>query len=549
MIDYQEHRFGRATPASVADMRRASMINGRGFRMGFDLSGKFEITQPQDGGTKILGGAGSGKSLWWQEQWLDRMRPEYWGGKSPNVLEFDPRGENDAVTRLAKSLLGYSAWTIDPYGIGTGPQHKTNPFDDCSLDNPNLIANAQKRTVDMIALPQQGSRWPYEDARNWHLALILANAEKHGVASLPGVHDLLCMMQGDVMRWCDELDEMAGSRFPLVRKFSEQIAQLQRLGQEGFTAPYSVLETAYAPMHIPQVRETFSGSDFSLQDLATADKMNVVVIWPAEYLASQSMPIRACLSTGIQSKFGSSGGPPLIAFLEEMGQITASGPLDCARQAFSFGRGENIYAVAAWQEESQLFSGFGAQADEITGSARYALYKGIRTPRSASLVSSMAGVMTLPYDDTKAQSDARRLRQHAAKRLMDGQEDMIGVISDMRHYSTAETHQLKMQRKVLFEDEVINLPSNQFVGFASGVIESMFQGIWIPHYTRRSCIGRALPNPKHDAESVTVPGFFRDKKLPVVEECVPEKLSRLPQYRGGTWTYIKGHRPNIRRSA
>ena len=152
--------------------------------------------------------------------------------------------------------------------------------------------------------------------------------------------------------------------------------------------------------------------------------------------------------------------------------------------------------------------------------------------------------MTLPYDDENNQSNAKRLKQHAAHQLLSG-INILQAASDLRHYQLAAEHQVRQARPVLTPDEVLNLPASAMVAFASGKVEGAILGHWINHFDRRDLRGRFLPNPYHDAERVRIKSTLGHRLAPIVEESVPDRLAHLPQYASGYWRYVSGFRPRI----
>lgn len=538
-MNYQEDRFGSARLATHAELRRAGIIGGSGVSFGFDETGRFPLHADGDGSCALFVGTGGGKSLLFQDNLINGHMPG-------NVMSFDPRGENAAVSMLALSLQGYSVYCINPTGMLGLPQHRLNPLDHLTIDSPSLIADVQKKALDFCPTPGGvKTSWSYDDARRWDTDLTLHDAEQNGTASLPGIFNLVSMMQGDIDAWCMQLDLMANSRFPSVRTFSNEIMTLQQNGKEGFTAPYGVLQNAYSFMRDGRLHDTFGGCDFSLQDLPHTPKVAVFVIWPIEYVVSQSAAIRTVLGSGIQNKFRSPGSIPLSIWVDETGQL---GALNSIREMYTFGRGAGLIGnLCAWQELSQIIASFGQQADEIIGSAQYRVFKAVRTRQTAQLVSGMAGTMTLPYEPKRMQSDARRLKQHAVQQMMSGQTSMLEAAANLRHYQKAEQLPEKQSRQVLTLDEVLNMPPTAMAAFASGKVEGMISGQWIPYFERREMAGKYLPNPYHDAERVRIKTRFGSKMVPMVEERVPDSLAHLPQYQSGTWQYIQGFRPDVGR--
>ena len=536
-MDYEQDRFGSAQPATTHDLKRAGLLDGKGISFGFDQTKRYELRSPTDGSVALMGGAGCGKSA-------SAFANPLIGGHLPgNFICFSPRGELEAVSMLSLSLQGYELFFINHTGMLGLPRHQLNPWDHLRLDSPSLIADAEKTALDLCPTPTgTKSSWTFDDARRWISELILYDAEHSGCASLPRVFELLLVMQGDLDTWCQHLERMMNSHFQSVRNFAPEIMTLQKQGKDSFTAPLSVLQSALSFMRDPRVQWTFGGNDFSLQWLCDPKrKIGVFITWPIEYLETQAAAIRQVLGGAIQYKLRNPSPHPVSVLIDEAGQLKN---FNSVRELFTFGRGATLVSnMAAWQEVSQIRAAFGPQADEILGSAQYRVYKGVRTLSSAHEVSAMAGTMSLDYDAQLEQSNAQRMKQHAAMKMISG-GNMFEAMADMRHYAHAQEHQSKQGRELFKPDEVLNLGSTEMIAFASGLVQGPIHGHWINHFEREDFAGLYLNNPYH-SEDVSIKTRWGSKRARVIEETVPAALQHLPQYQGGTWRYVEGYRPNI----
>ena len=536
----EHHRFGSAGIADLRDLKRAGILNGQGASFGMDASKRFDLRVPGDGSVALLAGSGAGKSA---SVYTNNLL----GGHLPgNLILFEPRGDVTTVTLLALSLQGYEVYFCNHAGLMGLPQHGFNPLDHLTIESPSLIPDGQKVALDFCPTPPGiKTAWTYDDARRWLNELILADAEQFGCASLPTLYDKVLSIQGDLDAWGGYLDRMVQSRIRTVGAFANEIMQLQREGKESFAAPMSVLLNAFSFMRDPRLQAMFNGADFSLQWLTDPNrKMAVIVTWPIEYIQTQSPAIRTVIGTVIQHKQRAPGSAPVSVLIDEAGQLASKG-FESLRELYTFGRGAGLVSnICAWQEVSQIRSGFGPQADEILGSAQIRCFKGVRTESSTTMVSRMAGTMTLEYDERNRQSDARRLKQHAARRLLET-GDFMTAVADLRHYRQSEVHRTRQARALLTPDEVLNLGSTEMVAFASGLVDKTILGHWVNHFERRDFRGRYLNNPYFD-ERVRIAGRFgRHRMVEVIEEAVPERLAHLPQYAAGTWRYVKGYRPRV----
>lgn len=536
-MNYEQDRFGSAEAVNLHNSKRAGIVGGTGISFGFDESKRHELRVPTDGSVALFGGAGCGKSA-------SAFANALIGGHLPgNFICFSPRGELEAVSMLSLSLQGYELYFVNHTGMLGLPRHRVNPLDHLHIDSPSLISDTQKMALDFCPTPSgMRTSWAYDDARRWLVDLALYDTERAWVASLPGLYELILTMQGDLDAWCNHLEAMTRSRFPTVSSFSQEIMGLQQEGRESFSAPMGVLQNAFAFMRDERLQWTFGGDDFSLQWLADPGrKIGVFVSWPIEYIDTQSPAIRQIIGSSIQAKMRSPGSAPVSVLIDEAGQLKN---FPSVRELFTFGRGAGLISnMVAWQEVSQIRAAFGDQADEIIGSAQFRVFKGVRTMESANMVSRMAGTMTLEYDASVEQSNARRLKQQAVQRMLTG-GGFFEAAADIRHYREAETHRTKQARAVLQPDEVLNLAPSAMVAFASGLVEGPILGHWINHFERSDFVGKYLNNPYHD-ERVLIKTRFRSRKVQVIEEPVPSALAHLPQYKHGTWRYPQGYRPRF----
>ncbi len=536
-MSYQQNRFGSAEAMPLTELKRAGLLDGQGISFGFDETMRYELRVPGDGSVALFGGTGSGKSA-------SAFSNPLIGGHMPgNFICFSPRGEIEKVAMLSLSLQGYEIYFVNHTGMLGLPQHRLNPWDHLQVDSPSLIPDVQKTALDLCPTPANiKSSWSFDDARRWAGDFTLYDAERTGCASLPGLFELVCAIQGDLDVWCSHLDRMLNSRFITVRNFAGEIMALQQEGEDSFTAPLSVLKNALLFMRDERLQWTFSGNDFSLPWLTDKSrKIAVFVNCPIDYIEIQAPAIRQVIGAAIQHKLRSPGGSPVSVLIDEGGQLRN---FPSVRDLFTFGRGAGLASnMVAWQEISQIRDAFGGQADEILGSAQFRVFKGVRTMSSAQMVSAMAGTMTLDYDAEKEQSNARRLKQQAAHKMLTG-GGMFEAMADVRHYAQSQTHQTKQPREILKPDEVLNLPPTMMVAFASGLTQGAILGHWINHYERPDFAGLYLNNPYH-SEDVSIKTRWGSKRARVIEESVPDKLAHLPQYQGGTWRYVEGYKPKF----
>lgn len=537
-MNYANFRHGSACEAALPALKRAGIVGrSQGAWFGVDASRQHDLRVQTDGSILVFGGAGSGKSA---GIYATNLLTNAVG----NSVTFDPRGELSAISVLAATLAGYEMFTFNPTGRCDLPQHGTRPLDHLTVDSPSLIADTQKAAMDICPATAGSAgkpKWWEAEAQDWLTNIILHDAERNGCARLRSVYDLLNSIQGDTDTWRHHLDGMSFSRSLSVRRFSGQIAQLQEDGRDSFTAPLGTLQNAFRFMQDPRIAAALDGDDFSMGDPCDPKrKIRIQIIIPIEYAELWAPGIRLLIGAAIQAKLRNIEAPRVSIFLDECGQL---GPFNSVRELYTFGRGANLFGLCAWQEISQLNKAFGVDgANEIVGSAQFRVFKGVRTIESARLVSDMAGTMTLDYDAEIEQSNARRLKERAVHRMLDG-GDFLDVMAEIRHQQLAEGYRQKQARRLYTPDEVLNLPPSQMVAFASGLVEGPIRGHWPMYFEQARLAGKYLPNPHFDADRVRLKTRWGSKVARIVRERVPERFAHLPQYESGYWSYIEGYYP------
>ena len=540
MSFYQDNRFGSSKPATLAHWKSAGLLSGQGIGLTHDETKRHEARSPNDGGTAMFAGAGTGKSS-------SRYIPAILGNQFGNGVIFCPRGEVSETTMLACSLDGYECYYMNPAGMLDLPNHTTNIFDNQTVDNPAIIANSQKRSADLCPIPPGGGKanWPAEDAQDWLTQMQLLDASINGVVSPKGVNDIFCSIQGNLDEWEMYLRRGLDCPYPSVRRWGPQMMQLQEEGREGFTAPMGTLHTKLKFMQDERALNSISGNDFSLSWLFDpARKVRLFVVTPIEYMDVWGPMVRNIFGRVIQEKLQNPSHQQVHILIDECGQL---GNFPSVVELYTFGRGAGLIPYCSWQEVAQIYAAFGVElAQAIIGSARYRLFSGIATLQTAELVSQMGGDMTLDYDDTLQQSGAKRQRQELMLSAMKGNIGMMEAAAGMRHLKVAETHQTKQPRRAITPDEVMNLPPGAAITFATGMLPGYSLGYWLKYFERPEFAGRYLPNSYHDPNNVLIPRRFGGpKRVPMVTERVPASLAHLPQYADGYWKYIQGYRPNV----
>ncbi len=160
------------------------------------------------------------------------------------------------------------------------------------------------------------------------------------------------------------------------------------------------------------------------------------------------------------------------------------------------------------------------------------------------MVSDMCGYQTLLYDDTMAQETARWHREQARDRMA-ADDDSFASAQAWEHYDRASRHRSSQPRKLITPDEVLALPSNRQIVFHSAMRPILAHRY--PYYSQPFMAGRYLPNPYHpplDRVLITLPNG-EQRWAEVVTEEVPEFFRGFPQFDNGSWSYVRGYKPDF----
>ena len=123
-------------------------------------------------------------------------------------------------------------------------------------------------------------------------------------------------------------------------------------------------------------------------------------------------------------------------------------------------------------------------------------------------------------------------------------EDPFVAANDYAHFRRSAGHRTKQARALMTPDEVLAMPEDRQVLFISGKNLPPVYASKYPYFERREMAGLYLPNPYHPpVDRVRIKTRFGHSWAPVVTERVPDDLAAFPQYRSGTWSYVKGYKP------
>lgn len=141
---------------------------------------------------------------------------------------------------------------------------------------------------------------------------------------------------------------------------------------------------------------------------------------------------------------------------------------------------------------------------------------------------------------------ARAKREMLHGMLFGGADPMKAGIA-LRALDYEVGHQRKQARSLMTPDEILSMPANKALVWASGYGIRPFAVDKVPYYACRRYAGRFFPNPFHDRDlsCVYVPTLWGMCSRRVIVGAVPEAYRDFPQYANGEWAFIEGYRPDV----
>ena len=351
--------------------------------------------------------------------------------------------------------------------------------------------------------------------------------------SLPDFYELINAIE-DPSMWEVIAEQMLNSPDGGVRRVAAEMDYKRRNAEKEYSGIIGSIFENIGFLSDPAIRETLSGSDFSLETLCQED-CNVYITVPGSLAPMQ----RAIFGSAMLYKNRHPSAPGVLFAVDEAAQL---GNFEALLRAYTFGRGMGIRAWSIWQDPGQITRNFGPSAlSGFIGSSQCRQFFGMRDYETAKLVSNMLGQQTLEYDALLEQDAARRHRARVIAELMAG-DNPVEAGMNYAQYDRAAKHKTKQARALMTPDELMTMPENQQVLFISGLGLKPILANKYPYYTRPEMAGAYLPNPYHGPQD-RVPIAGQSQPARVIRERVPTKLAHWPQYQSGEWSYVEGFRP------
>lgn len=538
-FENEEHPFGSAEMASAHDAARAGMFrkSDTAIYCG-ELEGR-SLFYDGEGGILLVAGARSGKL---RDILAYTLCKGICDGRT--IIVLDPKGELAAISRdqILESGRGKKVLTFNPRGLHNLPQHKINPVGYLKWSSPTLIPDLKLFLENWIAKSGAAQAEYFEhNARRWAEAICLSLIKTHGELELPQFYRVVNLLSGGGKEWIDFAYEMHTSGIQVSRDIEEEIAAMREDRSGGFQGIIGELQKSVACLSDPLLSEAVSGPvSYDLSELCE-DGMPVqlYLVVPVEMIPLWAPVLKSLFVGCLIEKSREPEARRQLWILDECGQL---GSFPVVPQMFTYGAGIGIQPYAVFQSTSQM-DALAPQARQlITSSASLQMYFATRDLGSAKTVSEVLGTQTLRTDDPLTQSRAKLKKEQLMAALLGG-GDPFRLASQIAQLGHETGHTRKHARQLRTPDEVMRTAKDGMYLLCDDLPGPLYAQRK-PYWTRRWMAGRYHPNPYHPPlESVKVATFWGMRPRKIITEDVPAQYAHLPQYRGGSWSYVEGFRP------
>lgn len=538
---HEEFRFGSARWASPTDVNLAGLRGASGPFLAFASDRPLRLAG--DAPLVTFGGAGSGKLRDVLAYNLCGLRDRKGDWHAPRrMLINDPRGELAAISIGNQIRLGKRAYCINPFNLHGLPRHRVNPWNVLRPDSLTYHTDVKLLVSDLITLPPRGDDYFGKRARELSEALVkthiatVAPSTTRDAISLAAFYELVNMVSIP-SGWTSLMTRMEAMPDGDIQRVAAEMDDKRKSAPKEYGAIIGSLNESVQSLSDPAIRDTLSGSDFSLEILCQHD-CNIYIVIPAEYLGLLAPIQRAIFGSAILYKNRHPAAPGVLLVVDEAAQL---GNFEALMRAYSYGRGMGLRTWSFWQDPGQIVRNYGQPAlSSFIGSSQCRQFFGVRDFDTARLVSNMLGQQTLEYDAVLEQDAARAKAAQLARDVLAG-GDPFAAGFGMAQYKRAITHRTKQARALMTPDEIMTMPENEQILFISGLGLAPIRANKRPYFTCPQMAGGYLPNPYHKPhDRVHIAGRG---EVPVIREAVPPHLSHWPQHQSGQWAYVAGHRP------
>lgn len=278
------------------------------------------------------------------------------GAVIPNLLEYpgsalvlDIKGENYAVTHLARAKLKNEVFLIDPFAVTGKTGHAFNWLDILNPDDPNIVSDSAM-LADMLVVVDRNQNSHWDDAARDLIQGMLIHVsgfeadERH----MGTVRHLLTGGEERLRLVLQEMTETSAGYGLVARAAHGFLIKAER--ERSGVLSTAIRHTAF--LDDPRIVDSMRRSDFDLRDIKRK-RMSVFVALPPAKLTAYNRFLRGIVGLTLAAVTHDPIKPEynVVFFLDEFGQL---GRMAAVEDAISLVRG---YGVSFWifvQDLSQL---------------------------------------------------------------------------------------------------------------------------------------------------------------------------------------------------
>ncbi|MGF0538887.1 type IV secretory system conjugative DNA transfer family protein [Agrobacterium sp. ES01] len=476
------------------------------------------------------------------------------GTANPRYAILDPKGELAAVIGLGLVHSGAHVYTINPYGLHDLPNHRLALYSHLTPDTRTLVADARRAARTLS--PESGggdAKFFEQKTQNWLDALIrgLVHADS-GVSPL-SLYELVGMIRAAPEAWAEMSEHMAALGEPDLTVTYAEMREMAAESRRTYDSVAAEITNALSFMTDPALQSTFTGTaeaDFTLDVLTEGSDRPVFVFlcMPAELIAQNAAVIRQFFSTLRTLKQRKPQAPTVNLIIDEAAQL---GRFPEVAEFYVVGRGFGLSPLCVYQDIGQPKANLGETgAMTLSASSDVEIYLGggISDLETAQHLSRKLGNQTLHLDDPLTNERGARAKREAMHAMLFEGANPVKTGLALRALDTEMSHQRKVARALMTPDEVLSMPPNKALVWASGYGIRPFFADKVPYYMRSEYAERFFPNPYFDRDlnRVQLRTWFGMRARQVITEAVPGIYREFPQYQSGEWKFIEGHRPNLK---
>lgn len=533
--DNERYRFGSGGFASDADLRGADLFTAPGNLIGYSNDGR-PLFNASDAPKLTISGSGGGKTS-------QILIPEILKNPEQRRATLDPRGEIVSCVLPALATAGVYAWIFNPAQMPGIVAHALDSLDILKLSSRTFHSDCDFIAASLIPV-SGGANGRYFElrSREWLKNFAKALVERDGRVAFPSLWRAISSVEANPASWADLVEFMLSSRFDGVRRVAGEMLAKQQDSPREFGSIMGELYSHLSFLDDPMLQASLENPSFSLSTLCDPEQpASLFIVVPIEYISVWAPVLRTIFTVLMLYKSRSPSSPRIEILADEASQL---GHFEGLLRAVTFGRGQGISTWSFFQSISQITQHYGqAGLQTFIGSSQLRQFFAVRDFETAKMVSDMLGHETLEFNDRLQQESARRERMNSALAFVSG-KDQLRALNNMRSHRFGEVHRSKQARLVMTPDEVLAMPENGQIAFVSGKGLRPIYAQKFPYFDRVEFAGKYLPNPYHPPHgAVRITTRWGSRIARVKTEPVPKAFEYLPQYEGGTWQYVEGHRP------